>query len=174
MNPRDEQLLADGSARVGNAASPFKLKNILVPIDFSDYSLKALQYALPFAKQHGAKITLIQVIEPVYYPENFLGVLPPECEKVNIDRARAAKRQLADLRQLEIGLETPAEIVVRTGRPYEEIINAAKEHDINLIIISTHGHSGLKRVFLGSTAERVVRHAPCPVLVVREPEYEFI
>ena len=68
MNSRDERLLADGSVRTKTEASPFELKNILVPIDFSDYSLKALQYALPFAEKHGARITLIQVIEPVYYP----------------------------------------------------------------------------------------------------------
>jgi hypothetical protein len=61
MNARDEQLLADGSVTTKTEASPFKLKNILVPIDFSDNSLKALQYALPFAEKHKARVTLIQV-----------------------------------------------------------------------------------------------------------------
>jgi universal stress protein A len=67
-----------------------------------------------------------------------------------------------------------SEELVHIGRPYEEIITVAKEHKADLIIIATHGRSGLKHAFLGSTAERVVRHAPCPVLVVREREREFV
>jgi universal stress protein A len=64
--------------------------------------------------------------------------------------------------------------LLRSGRPAYEIVEAAKRLDTDLIIISTHGHTGLKHVFLGSTAENVVRYAPCPVLTVREHEHEFV
>ena len=63
---------------------------------------------------------------------------------------------------------------MREGAPYREIVQAAQDEDIDLIVISTHGHRGFARMFLGSTAERVVRHATCPVLIVREKEHEFI
>ena len=67
-----------------------------------------------------------------------------------------------------------AEALVRAGQPYYEITTAAKELDVDLIVITTHGRTGLKHALLGSTAERVVRHAPCPVLTVREREHDFI
>jgi nucleotide-binding universal stress UspA family protein len=64
--------------------------------------------------------------------------------------------------------------VVRLGHPYQEITDAARELKVDLIVISTHGYTGLKHVLLGSTAERIVRHAPCPVLTVREKEQDFV
>jgi Universal stress protein family len=68
----------------------------------------------------------------------------------------------------------PVNLQVRIGRPFHEIVTLAEALHIDLIIVATHGHTGLKHVFLGSTAERVIRHAPCPVLVVREKEREFV
>jgi nucleotide-binding universal stress UspA family protein len=79
-----------------------------------------------------------------------------------------ALKQEANLRGLKV------ENVIRIGNPYREIVAAAKEMPADLIILSTHGHTGFSRMFMGSTAERVVRHASCPVLVVRENEHEFI
>jgi nucleotide-binding universal stress UspA family protein len=173
MNGSDDQLLAANSRETGSTASPFKLKNILVPIDFSDFSRGALQYALPFAEKYGAKLILLHVVEPRVYPENYFDVLvPAEMEQVNMKLAATGRKRLAELGRLEIDPEIASDTLVRIGKPYAEIIHTAKEWDIDLIIIATHGYAGLKHVFLGSTAERVARHAPCPVLTVRQREHK--
>jgi len=175
MNRCDDQLLAASSRETKSAASPFKLKNILVPIDYSEFSRKALQYALPFAEKYGARIILLHGVEPRVYPENYFNILvPAEMEQVNMDLAKMGRKQLAELRRQEIDSEIATDTIVRLGKPYSEIINTAKEWDIDLIIIATRGHTGLKHAFLGSPAEKVVRHAPCPVLTVREPEHDFV
>ena len=170
MKPLEEKLFASSAAE----NTPFKISTILVPIDFSPLSRKALQYAVPFAQKHEARIILVHVVEPVYYPETYLATLPPEIEDVNVERERSAKHLLATLRKDDISPGVPAEAMVEIGRPWDEIVNVAKDEEVDLIVIATHGHSGLKPAFLVSTAERVVRHAPCPVLVVRENEKEFV
>lgn len=154
--------------------SLLKLKKILVPVDFSDFSKKALHYALPFAEQFDASITLLHVVEPVIYPVDY-AVVPPAMEDANLALAREAREKLARLGQENIEANhLRAETIVVTGHPYQEITRIAKERNIDLIILATHGYTGLKHVYLGSTAERVVRHAPCPVLTVRDREREFV
>ncbi|MBI3848850.1 MAG: universal stress protein [Verrucomicrobia bacterium] len=175
LNRRDDQLLQAGAAKASAAAPSFQLKNILVPIDYSDYSLKALRYALPFAEKYDARLILLHVVEPRVYPENYFDILvPAEMEQVNMELVATARKQLAALCRTEINPKIAADPIVRIGRPYAEIIHTAKEWDIDLIIIATHGYTGLKHAFLGSTAERVVRQAPCPVLTVREQEHDFV
>lgn len=146
------------------------LKSILVPIDFSAAGRAALKYGRRFAEQFGAKVTLLYVIEPIPYPD-FASVPAMETRAT----ARAAKLKLEEL-ALNAGLPAAGldGCVVRVGSPFQEIIAAARSLKTDLIVISTHGYSGLKHVLLGSTAERVVRHAPCPVLVVRQREREFV
>lgn len=144
------------------------LKNILVPIDFSENGKQALRYAVPFAKQFGAKITLLHVIEPTYYPMEYVYLADD-----TRDLAKIAKKKLSALSR-KIGSGCFNEALVRVGSPFHEINSAGSELKSDLIIIATHGHTGLKHVVLGSTAERVVRHAPCPVLVVRSREHEFV
>jgi len=92
---------------------------------------------------------------------------------VDAELVQAAKSELHTLRRT-VDDEVPSEAVLRVGNPHVEIIEAAEELGIDLIILSTHGRTGLAHVFLGSTAERVVRHAGCPVLIVREHEHEFV
>jgi nucleotide-binding universal stress UspA family protein len=168
---RDEGLLAAGAP--APAPSPFHLKQILVPIDFSAHSRKALQYARPFAEQFGARIVLMHVIEPMILPAE-LGYIPPELEDVQA-RARAnASEKLEALRTQELPDDVASEIEVRVGNPWREITAVATARGADLIIASTHGYTGLKHVFLGSVAECIVRHAPCPVLVVREREHDFV
>ncbi len=144
-----------------------QVKKILVPIDFSDYSKNALKYAVNFAKKFDAKIYLIYVIEPVIYPADFsMGqvALP----SVDTEMNSRAKEELDMLAKREI---TDLEIatLIKTGKPFVEIVETAFEEDIDLIIIATHGHTGIEHVLFGSTAEKVVRKAPCPVLTIREP-----
>lgn len=148
--------------------SKFDLKEILVPIDFSTTSRKALRYAVPFARQFGGKITLLHAIEPPPY-DPALANLPLARE---IPTAPLEK-ELAAVAELEVGRDLLDKAIVRLGAPFEVISEVAREMQTDLIILTTHGYTGLKHVFVGSTAERVVRHAPCPVLVVREHEREF-
>ena len=151
----------------------WKLKRILVPIDFSEESIKALRYAKPFAEEFGAEIILLHVVEPVVRPEYCL-IVPGARGGRTVARMNEREQQLARLRHREIGEAIKDDNVVHMGKPYEEIVNLARAKKVDLIVIATHGYKGLKHVFLGSTTERVVRFAPCPVLVVREKENEFI
>jgi nucleotide-binding universal stress UspA family protein len=147
-----------------------QLKRILVPVDFSACSTKALQYAAVFAKQFGAEILLLHVVQPPVYMEGTAVAVAPISEE---SAREAASMELAQLRGKEVPkLDTKTS--VRIGKPYLEIIRAADEMNADFIVIGTHGRSGLARMFLGSTSERVVRHAPCPVMVVREREHDFV
>lgn len=148
-----------------------KVKTILVPIDFSETANKALVYAVRMADQFGSKIVLLNVVEPVATPDLEFHPLMLETENVK----KLAKNRLEELcRQAKIPLRMLDRVLVRYGSPYAEITSAAKTLKVDLIILTTHGYTGLKHVFMGSTAERVVRHAPCPVLTVREKEHEFV
>lgn len=167
MNRGDEQLMKAGDV----AASAFRMKKILVPVDFSECSTKALQYAIPLAKEHGASLTLLYVVQPIYVAGEFVGVDTVQTEAALCENGA---KQLAKLCQEIVGNAVPAETVVRLGSPVTEVLEAAKSLDIDVIVISTHGRTGLKHILLGSVAERIVQRAPCPVLVVREREHEFI
>lgn len=151
-----------------NQPTKLGLKEILVPIDFSSTSRKALRYAIPFARQFGGRITLIHVVEPPPY-DPALANIPLACD---IPTA-SFEKELAAVGELEVGRDLLNKAIIRTGTAFEVISEVAREMQIDLIVLTTHGYTGLKHVFVGSTAERVVRHAPCPVLVVREREREF-
>ena len=139
---------------------------ILVPIDFSVHSKNALKYAVPFAKQFDASLHLVYVVEPTIYPAD-LGfgqvVLPGVEEELRQKGADELKQLIRD----EIGSTVTATYVVKTGTPSQEILTEADEKKVNMIVIATHGHSGLEHVLFGSTAERIVRKARCPVLTIR-------
>ena len=148
----------------------FGPKRILVPLDFSQCSEKALQYAVPFARQFGAELVLVHVVQG-YVPLSEFSMGDPGYVPAHSEET--AQKQLCALKEtLDKGINS--RVLVRVGNPYTQIIATARELGIDLIILSTHGHTGLAHVFLGSTTERVVRRAKCPVLVVRENENEFI
>ncbi len=138
------------------------LRRILVPIDFSKNARQALHFAVPLAEQSSARITLLHVAEPVIYPTEMTIVVTDE-QAI----AAAARRQLVALGQKLVPPKLRGEMIVRRGQPYFEIAEVAREKKADLIVLTTHGYSGIKRILLGGTAERVVRHAPCPVLTVR-------
>ena len=144
-----------------------EIKKILVPIDFSDYSLKALDYAIDFATLTNAELFIVNVIEPIVYPTDFtMGEVVPTFEssiEVNFSE------QLKKIAQEKIGDKLKYHLLTKEGRPFLEIISAARETDADLIIIATHGHTGMEHILFGSTAEKVVRKAPCPVLSLRDP-----
>jgi len=144
------------------------IKKVLVPIDFSDYSKSALKYAVNFAKSFNADIILIYVVEPIIYPPDFsMGQIA--MPSINTEWDDRAKDELLKLAKSEIADIANVKTVIKTGKPFVEIIETAKEENIDLIIIATHGHSGVEHILFGSTAEKVVRKAPCPVLTLREP-----
>ena len=149
------------------------IRKILVPIDFSDYSKNSLKYAASFANKFSAEITLIYVVEPVIYPPDFsMGQIA--IPSVNAEWDLKANEQLEKLGKQEIPESIKVSIIIKTGKPFLEIIDTAAEENIDLIIISTHGHSGVEHILFGSTAEKVVRKAPCPVLTLREPVKGFM
>lgn len=152
------------------APTEFKIGKILVPIDFSEHSQKALQYALAFASQFSAEVVLVHIIEQVVYPGDWM--YPPLATS---DFAHEKRENLVE-KLKAMSAETPikAEHVVRFGRAWQEIIEIAKEQKSDLIVVGTHGYTGLRHVLLGSVAEKVVRHAPCPVLTVRPDERDFL
>ncbi|MBT8381325.1 MAG: universal stress protein [Ignavibacteriaceae bacterium] len=149
-----------------------EIKKVLIPIDFSDYSKSALRYAINFAKCFKAEMHLIYVVEPVIYPPDFsMGQIA--IPSVNAEWDERAKDELSKLAKEEIPNDVKSKTIIKTGKPFLEIIETAAEEDIDLIIISTHGHSGVEHILFGSTAEKVVRKAPCPVLTLREPVKGF-
>lgn len=145
--------------------TPMTIRTILVPTDFSAPSRKGLRYAVDLAERFGARIILLNVVEQLGATPDFAYnplVLPNEQVEAN------AKKHLDKFRQDEaLSDELVERTLVRSGVPYSEICSAARTLKCDLIVIATHGYTGLKHVFMGSTAERVVRHAQCPVLVVR-------
>jgi len=161
----------DASEQTATHHDRFHLKRILVPIDFSEDSKKALRYATAFARQFGAKIILLHVLVPIPVSSEY--PCGPVVMQQQDETARYLEDQLSTLGRKEAG-DSVSEAVVRCGAGFDEIARAAKELDIDLIVLSTHGYTGLKHILLGSTAERVVRHASCPVLIVREREREFV
>jgi len=166
LNRRDEPLMK----AAGASASPFSIKRILVPVDFSDGSKKALRYALPFAREHRAAITLLYVVTPACGAGEYSSV---DFAQLEAGLKRSGEKELARL-AAELAGEVPADTLVRVGSAASTIAKVAADLNADMIIIATQGRTGLKHVLLGSVAENVVRRAPCPVLVVREREHEFI
>jgi nucleotide-binding universal stress UspA family protein len=145
-----------------------EINKVLVPIDFSDYSKIALKYAVDFAQKFNAEMFLVYVVEPVIYPPDFsMGQIA--IPSVNTEWDIKAKEELDKLADSEIPDGVKVKTTIKTGKPFLEIIETASEEDVDLIIIATHGHSGMEHILFGSTAEKVVRKAPCPVLTLREP-----
>ncbi len=149
------------------------LKRILVPIDFSEHSKKALLYALPFAREFKASVDLLYVVEPTIYPSDFgFGQVGfPDVEKELHQKAAA---ELGTLRDDAIPKTVKSRSIVSTGIPFVEITTYAQQEKIDLIIVATHGRTGVEHILFGSTAEKIIRKAPCPVLVVRAEEHDFI
>jgi len=143
-----------------------KFKSILVPTDFSPASKNALNFAEGLARQFNGQITLLHVIEPV--PMADFGAYPVALTHDQL--LKETRKTLGDFSHHELAENLLKETRVLVGRPFQEIADAARSLKVDLIVIGTHGHSGFARAILGSTAERVVRYAPCPVLTVRDKE----
>jgi nucleotide-binding universal stress UspA family protein len=168
---QDESLFTRGAGEPARPA-PFALRRILVPVDFSECSRKALEYAIPLARQFHSTLLLVYVM-PVHY------VVGSEFGPVDVPLPEAelrqnCERELQRLADRNVQGAVPVEIRVGRGQPVHELVRLARDGQVDLILLSTHGHTGLKHVLLGSVTENVVRYAPCPVLVVREHQHEFL
>jgi nucleotide-binding universal stress UspA family protein len=144
---------------------------ILTAIDFSENADYAFEYALTLAKQFQAELTIMHVInEPVdlrgfYVPHISFEQLEKEIEE-------GAEKMMEKFCQEKMAGYSRYKTAITTGIPYEEIIRKAGETDTSLIVLGTHGRTGLDHIIFGSTAERVVRSACCPVLTIRLPVKE--
>jgi nucleotide-binding universal stress UspA family protein len=142
-------------------------QHFLVPIDFSEYADYALEYAMALASKLDARITLLHVIQSMPLGGADMGVTLPYAYLQDLEAELRTNLESYRTRVTTAGLE--GEMVLVHGIPFHEIIETAKAQQVNLIIMGTHGRTGLSHVFLGSVAEKVVRMAPCPVLVARQP-----
>jgi nucleotide-binding universal stress UspA family protein len=145
------------------------LQRILVPTDFSETSEAALRYGAELARRFSARLFLLHV------PEHPVGAAETEHPTDLLETMQnTADDRLPYLLSEAERHELRPECAMRLGTPWEEIVRHAEEHDIDLIVMGTHGRQGLARVLLGSVAETVLRKAPCPVLTVHHPEHKFV
>jgi len=141
---------------------PLRIQTILVPLDDSEESYRAFEFALPLAKRFGATIHIVHVYEGAH---QFSSIATTPILWVDSEIAW----RMAEKIQRRFGSRPLARNChLRTGQPFQEIVNTAQELKADLIVVATHGHGGFKRFALGSTTEKIIRASPCPVLVVRE------
>lgn len=149
------------------------LKKIMVATDFSAHSEVAIRYAAEFANAFGGEVVLVSVVEE----PTLMAELPPMGEAYfppNLTELQKESAEQECEKQLKhAGLEG-SKVVISVGTPFVEIVKIARDEDVDLLIIGTHGRGAIAHMLLGSVAERIVRKSPCPVLTVRSGEHEFV
>ena len=151
-------------------ATPLQLKRILLPTDFSGCANYALPYAAAIARAVGATVICVNVVEPIVPAVGYTGMVEAmPIAEMSEQMEDSAERELPDVMRCEELRGLKVEEVIGHGDAAAEIVRVADERDADLIVISSHGRTGLGRIIFGSTAEAVVRHAHCPVLVVKPP-----
>jgi nucleotide-binding universal stress UspA family protein len=145
-----------------------EIKRLLAATDFSVHSEEAVRYACDLAERLGAELHLVHILSEIIPagPDPLLmPVMPPQFYQDAEERARQSLQTL-----IQPGWGKPAALcfAVRWGSPVDVIVDYAREQSIDLVVIATHGRTGLSHVLLGSVAERIVREAPCPVLTIRD------
>jgi nucleotide-binding universal stress UspA family protein len=150
-----------------------EIKKILIPTDFSEYSQFALKYAMALAVSFKARLYVIHVCEHAITgagTEAYHFSVPEFLADVEKAERESLEKIVSEIRSAGID----AQSVFTTGRAYIDIVDKAKELDVDLITLATHGRKGLSHFVFGSTAEKIVRLAPCPVLTVKHPEHDFV
>jgi universal stress protein A len=173
--------LQDSSSKISTAAEEslvtkdngclLAFGSLLVPVDFSPHSKETIKYAAGLAALTGANMRILHVFQIPEYPAAFYHgfYLERDTVKRHVETAKGeANAQLSLIAEELRSKGLSADPLLRSGNPYEEIVNAAKELGVGLIVIGSHGYTGLERLLLGSTADRVVQYAPCPVFVVKD------
>jgi nucleotide-binding universal stress UspA family protein len=149
-------------------------KKILFCTDFSENSHWAFTYALNLAKNYKSKLFIIHVTPVPNHPEQLSIYLPPEkLEELRIAQRKELEKELKTFYLRKLKEFKNYKIFFKEGEPFIEIIQMAKKESVDLIVMGTHGRTGLNHVLFGSTAEKVVRKSPCPVLTIRLPGKRF-
>lgn len=150
-----------------------RVRSILLPTDFSGCANYALPYAAAIARATGASLVCLHVIEPIVPAVGYTGLTEPlPLADISEQLEDSAEKELPRLVECEELTGVAVEEMIVHGDPTAEIVRIASERDVDLIVISSHGRAGLGRIIFGSTAEAVVRHAACPVLVVKPKNEE--
>lgn len=140
------------------------IRRILVPLDGSDLAERELPYAVALAKQFGATILLLEVVE--HHPERELDILPHHEGEEHEASLGVAKMYLERHVEALRAQGMAVDLLLKMGKPAPEIVKVAYEHEIDLIVMSTHGYTGFSQLILGSVTREVLRTAPCPLLVL--------
>jgi len=149
-------------------------ERILVPIDFSEHSKRTISYAMRTASRHGSTIYLLHVFQiPDYVVSPYARRKQNSAEvQSQLGAAEQEARENLEVFAQELSNRgIKVQPYLRVGYPFDEIVLMANHFNVDLIIIGSHGRGGISRLLVGSTAERVVEHAPCPVLVVKGPRH---
>jgi universal stress protein A len=146
-------------------------KKIVCPIDFSEFTDEILKYAVNITKKFNAELHLIHIIPNLNYFTPYESFLTPE-NLVAIEK-NIEKEVEKDFEKVMKDINMPLKKIVKTGVTFVEIIDYIKEEDIDLVVMGTHGRSGIEHILIGSVAEKVVRKSPCPVLTIRPRGRKF-
>lgn len=150
-----------------------QIQTILLPTDFSDCGNYALNYASFLAREFAASIICVHVIEPIVPTVGYSGMTEPlPIADITEQLEDSAERELPKIAECDECAGLQVEEMIVHGEAASEIVRVAKERDVDLIVLASHGRTGLGRILFGSTAEAVVRHASCPVLVVKPSQNE--
>lgn len=150
------------------------IKTILVPTDFSETSEVALRYGKSLAQTFGAALHVIHVVQEPFAQPWAVEAYGFSLATLQAEWQRDASARVEGLLSAEERAELNATLTTVLGHPFVEILRYAKEQEVDLIVLGTHGRGPLGHLVMGSVAERVVRKAPCPVLTVRHPQHEFV
>ena len=143
------------------------IKRIVVPLDFSFSSLKALEFAADLAKPFAAELIVLFVVESVLYVvPNYGGVPGAALQQMAIEQRRTSERHMARIERRYARKGVRLRSIIQTGVPAQTIVELAKHMNADLIVMATHGRTGVSRLLMGSVAERVVRTTTCPVLTL--------
>lgn len=147
------------------------IEGVMVPIDFSKDSVLAAKFAASMAEEYKTKLYVLHVMEPVH-PS--VRAYIADFNEFQERALREAKEDLLKVVPRAVKERIEVEEILEIGLPHFVIVEKAKELGVDVIVIATQGRSGLAHVLLGSVAEKVIRHAPCPVFVVRNPKDKFV
>jgi nucleotide-binding universal stress UspA family protein len=147
-------------------------KEIIVPTDFSEHSLRALDYGVEIAEKFASQLKIVYVIEPMVQAAD-VAWSTVDFDQLNQAHRESAEKQLKALMEERVPKGIPVEAVIMFGKPFVEIVKQARADNTDLIVMATHGRGAISHILLGSTAEKVVRKAPCPVLTVKHPKQLF-
>ena len=149
-----------------------QIKTILFPTDFSQGARAAMDYAISLSRDYEARLILLYVIQDISIAEWYIPSSISAADLVE-DMQKSAEKEMERWGNEVAEKVSPVERLITRGVPFVEIIRTAKEKNVDLIVIGTHGRTGIDHMLFGSTAEKVVRKSPCPVLTVRMAGKDF-